>query len=282
VLEIDSPVQHDYDRHDVDFLTGFANVLAEAVNTSKRNAALRTALGRMEDMVADRDRLIAAKDLLLEEKNRLIAEKNVLAEELQHRVRNNLQLVHGMLSKQVQMTASPSGKEGLGAIARRVMTLAEVYDHLLGAGLRRTIDLDEYLASLCSRLSTIAVGGRRNIQLICRCHPVTLDLDSVTALGLIVAELISNCYTHAFPDGAGTISVSLVRNKSGDEAMLTVADNGIGFTEVKNSRRHGVGLVRRLMEQVRGSAALRSDNGSEWVLTFPVPAVSTIDSLMTA
>ena len=53
VLEIDSPVQHDYNQHDIDFLTGFANVLAEAVDTSKRNAALQGAVARMEDMVAE-------------------------------------------------------------------------------------------------------------------------------------------------------------------------------------------------------------------------------------
>jgi hypothetical protein len=72
VLEIDSPVQHDYDEHDFDFPTGFANVLAEAVSTSKRNANLRTTVDRMQDMVTDRDRLIAAKNLILNDKNRLL------------------------------------------------------------------------------------------------------------------------------------------------------------------------------------------------------------------
>ena len=106
VLEIDSPVRQTYDQHDVDFLTGFANVLAGAVNTHNRNAVLQGTVRRMKDMVADRDQLLAAKNLvlqeksqLLEEKNRLLAEKNVLALELQHRVRNNLQLVSGMLHK---------------------------------------------------------------------------------------------------------------------------------------------------------------------------------------
>jgi two-component sensor histidine kinase len=75
------------------------------------------------------------------EENRLLEEKNVLAQELQHSARNNLRLVYGMLSKQLQATTDEAGKEGIGAIARRVMTLAQVYDHLLGTGLRRTIDL---------------------------------------------------------------------------------------------------------------------------------------------
>ncbi|MEJ0067634.1 MAG: histidine kinase dimerization/phosphoacceptor domain -containing protein [Pseudomonadota bacterium] len=83
-------------------------------------------------MVADRDRLLVAKSVILDEKNRLLIEKNVLAEELQHRVRNNLQLVYAMLTKQLQAAPDAAGKEGISAIARRVMTLAKVYDHLLG------------------------------------------------------------------------------------------------------------------------------------------------------
>jgi DNA-binding response OmpR family regulator/two-component sensor histidine kinase len=105
VLEIDSPVRHEYGVHDIDFLTGFANVLAEAVDTWERNDALQGAVNRMRDMVADRDRLLIAKNIILEEKNRLLDEKSVMARELQHRVRNNLQLVYGMLSKQAQTTS---------------------------------------------------------------------------------------------------------------------------------------------------------------------------------
>ena len=157
MLEIDSPVQHDYDKHDIAFLTGFANILAEAVNTSKRNLTLQGAFDRMQDMVGDRDRLIAAKNSLLDEKTRLLDDKTVLARELQHRVRNNLQLVHGMLDKQLQNTKDAEGRDGLSAIARRVMTLAQVYEHLLGTGMTRTIDFGAYLSSLCSELPVVGV-----------------------------------------------------------------------------------------------------------------------------
>jgi GAF domain-containing protein len=85
VLEIDSPVQQEYDEHDIDFLTGFANVLAEAVSTSRRNTEMQSAIDRMRDMVKDKDRLLMAQTKLLEE-------KAVLARELQHRVRTTFSL----------------------------------------------------------------------------------------------------------------------------------------------------------------------------------------------
>jgi len=268
VLEIDNPARHVYDQHDIVFLTGFANVLAEAVDTSKRNSILQSTVDRMRDMVGDKDRLLA-------EKNRLLEEKNVLAEELQHRVRNNLQLVYGMLSKQIESTTAGAAKEGISAIARRVMTLAQVYDHLLGTGLSRTIDFGAYLSSLCASFENLEDAQHRKIALTCRWEPVILDLDSVTALGLAVAELISNSYVHAFPAGKGTISVSLLRGEPGEKATIAFADDGVGFRENGDSKRHGLGLVKRLMQQVGGSAELRSEHGTEWLLRFPVPTISS-------
>jgi PAS domain S-box-containing protein len=69
VLEIDNPKLHVYDQHDIDFVTGFANVLADAVHTAKRNSVVQATLNQMKDMVADRDRLLAARK---EAENKLI------------------------------------------------------------------------------------------------------------------------------------------------------------------------------------------------------------------
>jgi two-component sensor histidine kinase len=83
---------------------------------------------------------------------------------------------------------------------------------------------------------------------------------------------MSNSYAHAFPNGTGSISVSLSGGQSGDHATLTFADDGIGFRENGGAKWHGLALVKRLMEQVNGSATLRLDHGVEWTLKFPVPS----------
>ena len=256
VLEIDSDTQQDYDQQDIIFLTGFANVLAEAVATSSRTALLQTTIAQME--------------VLVEDKNRLLEQKKVLAEELQHRVRNNLQLIYGMLTRQLEETKDESGQRGIRAIARRVSTLAQVYDHLLGAEMTRTTDFGSYVKSLCLSLGEIQASPAK-ITLTCESEILILDLDVVTALGIVVAELVTNSYDHAFPNGEGAIDVSVRRDvNNADAATLIIKDDGPGFEIKPGSKRHGLGLVRRLAEQVRGTAAVATNKGTVWTISFPL------------
>jgi two-component sensor histidine kinase len=256
VLEIDSNAQQDYDQQDVIFLTGFANVLAEAVATFSRTALLQSTITQMK--------------VLVEDKSRLLEQKNVLAEELQHRVRNNLQLIYGMLTKQLDETKDEAGQRGIRAIARRVSTLAQVYDHLLGAEMTRTTDFGRYVKSLCLSLGEIQASPAK-VTLTCDSGVIILDLDVVTALGIVVAELVTNSYDHAFPSGEGVIDVALRRDPTNVEmAILTIKDDGQGFEVKSGSKRHGLGLVRRLAEQVRGTATVAAKKGTVWTISFPI------------
>ncbi len=253
VLEIDNDKQHNYDEHDINFLTGFANVLAEAVATSHRVASLEDAI---------------------KEKDKLLEQKRILAEELQHRVRNNLQLVYSMLSQQLNETQDPGAARGIKAIARRVASVAEVYDHLLGAEMTRTTDFGGYVTSLCRSLSDIQTAP--GITLSCDSERLLLDLDVVTALGIVVAELVTNSFDHAFPDGKGKTNVSVKRGVGDDDmATITVSDNGTGFKPKMESKRRGLGLVHRLIEQIRGTVTMNSEHGTAWTIRFPgTPSVA--------
>jgi two-component sensor histidine kinase len=243
VSEIDSPTEHIYNVNDINFLTGFANVLAEAVGTQSRLQTL----------------------------NSVINEKNMLARELHHRVRNNLQLIQGMLDIYANSLVDGLPKQDIEAIARRVMTLAQVYNHLLGIGLSRTIDFGTYVKSLCSILPDIQVTQNRDVELICEAYSMVLDLDKVTSLGMVIAELITNSYGHGFPDGkSGKIAVSLSELGPPGTATLTVKDNGVGLEGAAERKRHGLGLVRQLMEKVNGSFELQSGEGTTAILTFPI------------
>lgn len=242
VLEVDSQQEHQYDEHDITFLTGFANVLAESVAAVERANVIRA----------------------------LLASKTLMAEELQHRVRNNLHMITSMLDNYARTAAIGPARRGIEMIVRRVTTLAQVYDSLLGVGLSETIDLADYLRELCVSLPSLQTTPNGRIQLVFNAEPVLLGLDDVTALGMVVAELVTNSYRHAFPDRDGIITITLTRT-SPATASLTIRDNGVGFKAELESTRHGVGLARRLMDRVRGTLDLKSGDGSLWTLTFAAP-----------
>jgi two-component sensor histidine kinase len=256
VLEVDSTTEHTYDGHDIDVLTGFANVLAEAVATSARTEVMRTTLTRMTAMVAE-------KDLLLEE-------RNFLAMELQHRVRNNLQLINDMVTTQLRQTADVPVRKGLQGIIRQIMTLAEVYEHLLGIGMNGKIDLGAYVTALCANLADLQPPSGFPIALHCVAEPLRVSLATATALGSVLTELISNAYEHAFPGRGGNITIGGKSTDRSGYAEITIADDGVGYVSAAETRRHGVGLVRRLMSQVEGTLEVTGGAGTVWTLRFPV------------
>jgi two-component sensor histidine kinase len=151
-----------------------------------------------------------------------------------------------------------------------VSTLARVYDHLLGAELTRTTDFGSYIKSLCLNIADIQATSDGAIKMTCDSETLVLDLDVVTALGLVVVELVTNSYDHAFPGGQGEIIVS-AHSPVGDSGIgtIVICDNGPGFTPEAESKRHGLGLVQRLIEQVRGTIAVKCDLGTVWTITFP-------------
>ena len=237
ILEIDSPTPRAYIQDDVNFLTTFANVLAEAVATAHRMERLRQAL----------------------------EEKDVLARELQHRVRNNLHLISGMLT--IEVEGAPEAQERFYTIANRVQSLAAVYDHLLSSGMARDMEFDRYLETLCANLGNFQSSSVKLVTT--RLVPVTVDLDTATAIGLAVTELITNSYKHAFPSGEGTIEVTL--DHRGQVVVITVRDDGVGILPVRASNRQGLGLVRRLVEQVDASIKVRQvSKGTCYEIELPL------------
>jgi len=150
---------------------------------------------------------------------------------------------------------------------------------LLGSEMTRTTDFGGFVKSLCLSLSEIQGMPDGPVTLTCDSEPLNLDLDVVTALGIVITELVTNSYDHAFADGKGAIAV-LVRHAAGDAdtATVTISDTGKGFKPNPEGKRHGLGLVRRLVEQVRGTATVASDLGTVWTIEFPVTHAMPLNS----
>ena len=241
ILEIDSDTQSQYDDHDIKFLQGFANVVAEAVATAYRVEQLRAAL----------------------------VDKEILSRELQHRVRNNLHLIYAMLNAEAGRQKSEI-EESFRIIARRVQALVSVYDHLLGVGMVRSLSFGPYLATLCDTLRKFRNGTS---QLVAGpMVDIMVDLDTATAMGLAVAEMVTNSYKHAFPTESGVIEVMLEQRDG--RTILVAQDNGVGMSlppasTTTSSKSQGVGLVLRLVEQIGGKMEINTMHGTRYEITLP-------------
>jgi two-component sensor histidine kinase len=241
VLEVDSTTEHSYDEHDVAFLTGFSNVLAEAVATATRNERMRVVA---EELRASNESLAAA----LAEKSRLLEERDLLARELQHRVRNNLHMVNAMLSDRLHNTTDRAGQSGLRGIMSRVMTISEVYEHLVGhRALSNRVDFGAYGAALCNNLPGMHPAPKFPIALRTFAEEVTVSLSVATSLALVLVELVSNAYARrtgiTTPDcwrtqlravGFQSVTTETVARESAAPNVLSVAVGYCQGTPMRN------------------------------------------------
>ena len=160
------------------------------------------------------------------------------------------------------------------------MSLAEVYEHLLGVGMNGQIDFGAYAEALCKNLPDLQPPPAFPIELHCNTEMLLVTLASATALGIVLTELVSNSYEHAFVAWGGTIGVRVARDEVANQGMINIADDGIGYVPHAETKRHGVGLARRLMQQVEGTLDVTSDPGTAWTLRFPL--VAEVDSVAAA
>ena len=197
--------------------------------------------------------------------------QQVMMRELLHRVRNDLQLVHSLAARGAGQAADPASAADFDAIARRVLCMSELYDHLLGIGMSGTVNFGEYLQALCGKIRAAEHLQACRITLTTYTQSLFLELDAAVALGTAVNELVANAAKHAFEtDAGGVISVRLTTRAAneGRPGMLTVADNGCGLGAA-SARSHGLDLVRRLVK--RAGCELTHEPGSGTVWRIPLP-----------
>jgi two-component sensor histidine kinase/putative methionine-R-sulfoxide reductase with GAF domain len=181
--------------------------------------------------------------------------RGVLAQEIHHRVKNNLQTVASLLRLQARSTDSIDPREALEHSVNRILAIAAVHELLTE---RRDEDVE--LADLIDRLRAMLVqglGGGRDVQ--AQLEPVSLAGTRATALALVFSELLQNALEH----GAGTVRIELTR-RDGD-VVLAIADEGGGTDEAAAGT--GLSIVRALVaDELQGSFAFA---GARAEVVFP-------------
>jgi two-component sensor histidine kinase len=149
-----------------------------------------------------------------------------LTNEISHRIKNNLQVIVGLISFEARSTAMPC-VQGYRAMQARIGAIAQLYDVISQSSRGRTVAVDAYLREIAKTMSASLLGNSSDITIEVKAEAVDIDPDRAVPFGLLVNELATNAIKHAFPDGTGTILLSVER--VGDQIELTVADNGVGM-----------------------------------------------------
>jgi two-component sensor histidine kinase len=198
----------------------------------------------------------AAKRLALEQ---ALSQNKFLMGEIHHRVKNNLQAVSSLVRMQ------PLPQERKEDVARRIAAMVAVHEQIYGADQFEGVEVASYVKRLVKK---VAEGFPGEVRIETDIKPLTLSPDQAMPLGLIVNEVVTNAFKHAFAnrsDGRLFVSLSI----DGNIARLVVEDNGPGYVD---SRKKGMGsrLIDGFAAQLGGTLEIGTDNGTKLVVSFPI------------
>ncbi len=206
---------------------------------------------------------VTARREIEEQRMRLVAEMN-------HRVKNNFQMVASILTQQARRTDNTETQEQLRGAVHRVHLLAALHDSLAVVPDAGEIDFQAYLAAVCERLRG-SIEDQTRIRLNLDACDAELDADYAVPLGFIVNELVTNAIKYAYPaPERGDIDVSFARVE--DDYLLRISDRGGGMPhEKENSKQQGLGmmLVKGFVAQIGGTMDIRNGSGMEYAIRFP-------------
>jgi two-component sensor histidine kinase len=247
VLEVDSKSAGEFSKHDVAFLQGAANILGMAIEQQQSQRKLQTALDRHQ----------------------------LLLKEINHRVKNSLQVVASMLHLQANSAGNSELSESLNEAASRISTVGQAYDRLAYAADYEKIDLITYLKEVLKDLER-AISP--NVIHFVAPPNISILADRAILMGLIINELVSNAGKYAYPDrpSGGPIWVTVAQIEKRAVA-ISIRDEGVGLPagfDLAKSKRLGTRLVSALSEQLGAELTKpASTTGSNFALLVPLEAV---------
>jgi two-component sensor histidine kinase len=186
--------------------------------------------------------------------------RGVLAQEIHHRVKNNLQTVASLLRLQARSREPIDPRKALDDSVNRILAIAAVHEVLTE---RRDDDVE--LDDLLERLRAMLVQGLGAAKRVeSRLESVSLAGHRATALALVFSELLQNALEH----GGGSVEVELAR-RNGD-VILAIADDGTGIGDRDGEDGTGLSIVRALVrDELRGTLSLESNGGLRAEVVFP-------------
>jgi two-component sensor histidine kinase len=251
ILEADASTPRSFDETDVAFLTIVANILGAALKRCE-----------LESKVVD----------ARAECTRTKTEQEVVLAELQHRVKNNFQVILSFLALQRRDATPENSQERFTSTMDRVHAIALAHDQLTHRDAGGSVEFGDYLRALCANINPY----RESVRIHVEADPTAMPLDRAVPAGLIVNELVTNSLKYAFGGEGGAINVTFCADRATGEACITVEDDGHGMSAQsgKGQSGHGLGtkLVHAFINQLHGRIErVEIPRGTKVRAYFPIP-----------
>ena len=206
-----------------------------------------------------------------------------LTNEVSHRIKNNLQIIVGLIAYEVRTTPKQC-VQGYQSMQMRIGAIAQLYDLISHSSRSGAVALDGYLKEIATSVSASLLGKASRIRIDVKAEPMEIDPERAVPFGLLVNELATNAIKHAFPQGAGRVVLS-VRQIGGDIELI-VADDGVGIQQgnvAKAPEKRGADYVAIFVRQLGGSilAPDTTQAGTTVTVRFPlhVTPPTSVDGL---
>lgn len=201
-----------------------------------------------------------------------LEERMLLLREINHRVKNNLQVIVSLMRLQANRTQREDLRVEFEEACGRIATITEIHSSLFDGEEIGRLNFAAYLRRLCARLEAGSLAPERtSVEIAVEAEPTMIDLDDAVPLALISNELVTNAVKHGTPEeGIGIIQVRLTRH--GPTLRLTVEDNGPGIADGKLAGGLGAQIINGFVKRIRGTLTVAGGPGCRIIVEFRTAA----------
>jgi len=222
----------------------------------------------LEKNQAKLQRSLAEVELNNRKLNDSINEKEVLLIEIHHRVKNNLAIVSGLMQIQAYSADNTEVESKLEDSMFRIRTMASIHELLYQSKSFSYVNVSGMLKKLSTDISN-SMKGDKKIEIEIDEVPVQLNINQAIPCALMINEVLTNAFKHAFVNReSGIIQLQVISQE--EEVAINVHDNGVGIQEKEmNNNSLGIQLLNILTTQLKGESGYnRTDNGTHFSVKF--------------
>jgi PAS domain S-box-containing protein len=200
-----------------------------------------------------------------------IKEKNILLKEVHHRVKNNMAIIASMISLQSNSIEDEHLKDLLQSSQNRIQSMSMVHENIYKNESLSEINIKSYISELIESLMLSYDLFGDQIMLNIDVPDINLELDLLIPLGLIINEIVSNSFKHAYRDSTEFALSVILKQIDTDKMYMSISDNGPGFNVEDNAEKEGsIGLmlIRSLIDQIDGSLKITTKEKTIYEIYF--------------